>query len=81
MTLKEWLFGKPPPLKSEVKEIHDQLVTTVIDHKRSVDDFQRAAEDLLNRMAVQEKVRKRFERQQSGEPEDGGDDQQRSQNH
>lgn len=55
MTFKEWFFGRPPPPQSEIEEVRDRLVTTVADHKRSVDVFQKAAEDLLDRMDVENK--------------------------
>lgn len=58
MSFKEWFFGRPPPAPSEIEEIHDQLVATVADHKRSVDDFQKAAEDLLSRMDVENERQK-----------------------
>lgn len=68
MTLKQWFFGPEPPTKSDVKAVHDQLVTSVIEHKKSVDEFKKAAEELLRRMAVQERYQRRIDHHNGSPP-------------
>lgn len=61
MSLKTWFFGNPPP-KSEVREVHDKLVTAVAEHRESVAAFQEAADELLHKIDVESRWHRRYDK-------------------